>query len=354
MYLAHGSGRTRIDACADQYSRLQRRSRLARHCRHHHSVGASVWPQSRPRLSRSRRDPGPSRTGIVHWKLPVSLLVYRGRCEERFRLCRPWYRVPAFPHRHGAILRAIEGDAPPDLRARRLANRAFGRGDRRHRSPCRQQASGGAHPRCVPGFVVNRHRRRVAFQTGTTQHQCGSGQFRDAAGAGSGGSPSPAVHLHFRHGRGRFGRRDTPPGAHERRHRTRRDRGCWPRGDEAPVPSRRIRRHERIVRRHDAVRDRRNRGGRRRSRLLDGAGRLCGRPAACRNGIPQGDRDGHRSLQGPFAGPVLFHGRHEYRFPRACPRSGLADWGCSRAHCREIRYPRRPCPAVSSVLAGFA
>ena len=61
------------------------------------------------------------------------------------------------------------------------------------------------------------------------------------------------------------------------------DRHRWPRRDASALPSGRISRHERLVRGHDAVRDRRNRGGRRRGRVFDGAWRLCRRLAACRD-----------------------------------------------------------------------
>ena len=50
-----------------------------------------------------------------------------------------------------------------------------------------RQAAGAAHRRCLPGAVVDGHRRRGAFQAGTAEHHRRPRQFRDPAGAGSGG-----------------------------------------------------------------------------------------------------------------------------------------------------------------------
>ena len=97
-------------------------------------------------------------------------------------------------------------------------------GDRRSRDARRQQAAGGAHPRCLPGAVVDRHRHRGAFQAGAAEHHSGPRQLRGPAGAGSGGGAAAAVHLYLRRRRFRFGRRDAPAGARQRRHRARRHR----------------------------------------------------------------------------------------------------------------------------------
>ena len=247
--------------------------------------------------------------------------------------------------------RAAEDDAPADFRARQPANRAVDSGIARHRGPGRRKPPAAAHPRRLPRPVLNGHRHRGAVQPTPVEYDGRPRQFRHPAGAGSGGRAAPAVHLHLRHRRGRLGVA-TSAGADATRPSRSASSSLSAAWSMRPlfrlVASAGM--SELFVATTLFVivgsRSRRSRG-----RPVDGAWRLRRRPAAGRNRIPQGDRDRHRSVQGPAAGPVLLHRRHEHRFPRARPRSGLAAWRARRPDRHEGHHPHRPRPAVSPVLA---
>ena len=73
---------------------------------------------------------GPLGLGSFIGQVSVSLLVHRRRPGKRLRHCEPRRCIPALPDRHGVVLRAIEGDAPPDFRLGQPADHPLDRGDR--------------------------------------------------------------------------------------------------------------------------------------------------------------------------------------------------------------------------------
>ena len=82
---------------------------------------------------------GPLGLGSLIKQFPVPLLGHRHRCQERRRHRRTRRRLPAVPHRPGAVLRAPDDHAPPGVRAGQPAGRPLRGRHRRHRRAVRQR-----------------------------------------------------------------------------------------------------------------------------------------------------------------------------------------------------------------------
>ncbi len=175
------------------------------------------------------------------------------------------------------------------LRVRQLADRTLLGGDRRGRGPVGNKAPvalilGACLALSSTAIVVEILSRQRRLSTSAGRASFATLLAQDLAVA-----PLLLFISIFGASEIRFGRCDARSRAHQRCRRARSNRHRQPRRDATAVPSGSVSGHERPVRRHDVIRDRRNGSG----WLFHGARRLCRRTAACRDGIPQGHRDGH-------------------------------------------------------------
>ena len=309
-----------------QYRCLRRRAGGARHRRHRRADRAALARESGAGLPGGRCHPRAARPGLASEK--------RARSSTGSPSPTP-STSPASPSSASSFCMFLIGLELSFQRLVTMRRLVFGLGSlqvvlsrgrhRRHRRAVRQRRGGLGDHRRVPRPVVDGHRHRGPVRPAPADDCRRPGELRRPAGAGPGRRAAAAARL-----------------------------ASWARATGGSLlaglalalahaalaiglivivgrlllrPLFRLvasQRRDRPVRGGDPVRDRRHRLHRRAGRALHGARRLRRRPAAGRDRVPQGHRDDDRALQGAAARPLLLHGRHGDRHPRAGPRAVLA------------------------------
>ena len=260
--------------------------------------------------------------------------------------------VSAFSGRSRAVVSQAVGDAPSGRWPGRFAGSPHQCGDRRRRRDGGKKSAGGDRARGELVAILDCDRTRAPLQSRAPDNQCRARELFHPARSGSRGHSHFVVRLHPGCKVQRVGSRQSCQRAVASRGRRHRHRYLRSRAAATAVPAGCDRRLQRTVHRGRAVRDRGGGRDRRSGRPVDGARRLPCRLAARRDGIPQGDRNDSRAVQGLIARHFLLYRGNECRLPRAVARAALAYWRRCQPDRRQIVAHDRSWPAVSSVVAG--